>query len=197
MRNNYPRNFLNKILTKIQNKPQNNISNKQHKQSRTRITAPHINNTFEMTARLLRPFNIDIAHKPRHKLRSYFTKHKDKTTTKQTKNAIYMIPCRDCLQRYIGQTSKKIETRITEHKNAIKRHDHLSLPAAHTYDNCHSFNWTETQLLGRAQTKHARESKEAWYSVDANTILPDTLKFLLYTFNLRQYVTIQPIKTIL
>ena len=37
-------------------------------------------------------------------------------------------------------------------------------------NNCHSFNWTKTQLLGRAQAKHAREFKEAWYSVDANTI---------------------------
>ena len=64
-----------------------------------------------------------------------------------------MIPCRDCPQRYIGQTSKKIETRITEHKNAIKRYDYKSLPAAHTYDNCHTFNWTETELLGRAQTR--------------------------------------------
>ena len=81
-----------------------------------------------------------------------------------------MIPCRDCPQRYIGQTSKKIETRITEHKNAIKRHDLRSLPAAHTYDNCHTFNRTETQLLGRAQTKHARKFKEAWYSTDSNTI---------------------------
>ena len=39
-----------------------------------------------------------------------------------------------------------------------------------TYDNCHTFNWTETELLGRAQTKHAREFKEAWYSIDGNTI---------------------------
>ncbi len=31
-------------------------------------------------------------------------------------------------------------------------------------------NWTETQLLGRAQTKHAREFKEAWHSTDGNTI---------------------------
>ncbi len=50
-----------------------------------------------------------------------------------------MIPCRDCPQRYIGQTSKKIETRITGHKSAIKRHDLRSLPAAHTYDNCHAY----------------------------------------------------------
>ena len=63
-----------------------------------------------MTARLLRPFNIDIAHKPTQELRSYFTKNKNKTTTKQTKNAIYIILCQDCPQRYIGQTSKKIET---------------------------------------------------------------------------------------
>jgi hypothetical protein len=81
-----------------------------------------------------------------------------------------MIPCRDCPQRYIGQTSKKIETRITEHKNAIKRYDLRSLPAAHTYDNCHTFNWTHTELLGQAQTKHAREFKEAWHSMDNNTI---------------------------
>ena len=170
MKNNYPRNFVNKILTKIRNKQQSNIPDEQPEQSRTRITLPYINSTSEMTARLLQPFNIDVAHKPAHKLRSYFTKHKDKTASKQTKNAIYMIPCRDCPQRYIGQTSKKIETRTTEHKNAIKRYDYKSLPAAHTYDNCHTFNWTETELLGRAQTKHAREFKEAWYSIDGNTI---------------------------
>ena len=61
-------------------------------------------------------------------------------------------------------TSKKNETRITGHKNAIKRRDLRSLPAAHTYDNCHTFNWKETYLLARAQTKHAREFKEAWYT---------------------------------
>ena len=32
-----------------------------------------------MTARRLSPFNIDVAHKPTHKHRLYFTKHKLKT----------------------------------------------------------------------------------------------------------------------
>ena len=100
-----------------------------------------------------------------------------------------MIPCKDCPQRYMDQTSKKVETRITEHKNAIKRHDLRSLPAAHTYDNCHTFNWTETQLLGRAQTKHAREFKEALYSTDSNAInrhidIPTNES----TYNLRHYI---------
>ncbi len=89
-----------------------------------------------MTARLLRQYNISVAHKPMYKLRSYFTKHKDKTDTTQARNAIYMIPCKNCPQpQYIGQTSKKIETRITEHRNAIKRHDLRS-----NYSDVHAQN---------------------------------------------------------
>ena len=132
---NIQRNFINKVLTKIRNKQRINKSNEQlTEQSKRMVTLPYINGTSEMTARLLRPFNIDVAHKPSHKLRSYFTKHEDKTAITETNNAIYMIPCGDCSQRYIGQTSKKIATRITKHKNATKRHDLKSLPATHTYD---------------------------------------------------------------
>ena len=74
-------------------------------------------------------------------------------------------------------------------KTDIKRYDYKSIPAAHTYDNCHTFNWTETELLGRAQTKHAREFKEAWYSIDGNTINRQ-LKFPLFTYNLKQHVNV-------
>ena len=114
MKNSYPRNFINKVLTKIRNKQRINKSNEQPtEQSKRMVTLPYINGTSEMTARLLRPFNIDVAHKPSHKLRSYFTKHKDKTAITETKNAIYMIPCGDCSQRYIGQTSKLGKNTIT------------------------------------------------------------------------------------
>ncbi len=117
-----------------------------------------------MTARLLRPFNIDVAHKPTCKLRSNFTKHKDKTNATDKRNAIYMFPCKNCPEKYIGQTSKKIQTRLTEHRNAINRHDHSSLPAKHADDNGHKFNWSQTRCLGQTTTKHAREFKEAWHS---------------------------------
>ena len=101
-----------------------------------------------------------------------------------------MIPCRDCSERYIAvvdQTSKKIATRTTEHKNAMKRHDLKSLPATHSYDNCHTFNWAITQLLGRAPTKYAREFKEAWHSTD-DTINRHIDIPIQSTYNLRLYV---------
>jgi hypothetical protein len=58
-----------------------------------------------MAARLLRPFNIDVAHKPTCKLRSNFTKHKDKTAK------TVRISTLD------KHWSKKIQTRLTEHQS--------------------------------------------------------------------------------
>ena len=81
MKNNYPRKFINKVLTKLRDRQHVNKSNEQPEQSKRIVTLPCINGTSEMTARLLRPFNKDVAHKP------YFTKHKDNTTTTETKNA--------------------------------------------------------------------------------------------------------------
>ena len=76
-----------------------------------------------------------------------------------------MFNCANCPERYIGQTSKKIQTRL----NAINRLDHNSLPAKHADDNGHKFNWSHTKCLGQANTKHAHEFKEAWHSLDKQT----------------------------
>ena len=56
-----------------------------------------------------------------------------------------MFNCANCPEKYIGQTSKKIQTRLTEHQNAINRHDHNSLPAKRADDNGHKFNWSHTK----------------------------------------------------
>ena len=95
-----------------------------------------------------------------HKVNSYFTKHKDKTTTTETKKRHLHDTLKTLSTKMYMKTSKKIETRITEHKNAIKRRDLAQLPAAHTYNNCHTYNWKETHLLGQARTKHAGEFKD-------------------------------------
>ncbi len=69
-KNDYPRNFINNVLSR---KKQTHTNTKQSEQTKTRITLPYIHTASKMTARLLRPFNIDVAHKPTCKLRSNFT----------------------------------------------------------------------------------------------------------------------------
>ncbi len=66
-KNDYPRSFINNVLSR---KKQTHTNTYQSDQTKTRITLPYIHTTSEMTARLLRPFNIDVARKPTCKLRS-------------------------------------------------------------------------------------------------------------------------------
>ena len=77
-----------------------------------------------------------------------------------------MFNCANCPERYTGQTLKKIQAKLTERQNAINRHDHNSLAAKHADDNGHKFNWSHARCLGQANTKNAREFKEAWHSLD-------------------------------
>ncbi len=128
-----------------------------------RIKLPYIHTTSEMTARLLRPFNIDLAHKPTCKRRSQLH---------ETKRYLHFS-----LQKLPGKVhwtnidlTEKIQTRlVTENRNAVNKHDHSSLPAKHADDNGHKFDRSQTRCLGQTTTKHAREFKEAWYSMDELT----------------------------
>jgi hypothetical protein len=75
-----------------------------------------------MAATLLRPFNIDVAHKPTCKLRSNFTKHKDKTRIAEKHNAIYIsflaktvrISTLDKYLKRFGQDYQNTRTQSTD-----------------------------------------------------------------------------------
>ena len=49
-------------------------------------------------------------------------------------------------------------------------YDHSSLPAKHTDDNGHKFDWSHTKCPGQATTKYAREFKEEWHCLDKQTL---------------------------
>nr|VZI50358.1 unnamed protein product [Spirometra erinaceieuropaei] len=64
---------------------------------------------------------------------------------------------------------RSLDTRINEHKLAVRRRDPLSLVFAHALECDHRFNWDGTEVVAMANTKRAREFLEAWYS-DAGSI---------------------------
>ena len=130
----------------------------------TRVAVlPHIN-ISEMTGRLLRKFDIGVAHKPSDTMRQLISRPKDKTDKMERRNVVYRIGCQDCGCQYIGQTGRKLSTRLNEHKAAIHRHDQLSLMSVHEDENGHKFDLQSAEVISQASTKHAREFLEAWFS---------------------------------
>ena len=69
-------------------------------------------------------------------------------------NVIYKINCQDCDFSYVGQTKRKLKTRIKEYKADINKSTNLLSVVCHQLNKDHVLNWnnilildTETSLL--------------------------------------------------
>jgi len=89
-----------------------------------------------------------------NKLRSIIRGHKTLSESLITKRyicaiiVVYKISCKECNTSYIGQTSKQLKTRITEHRNHINRNTIIpSVITNHRIDYNHEFNWDDIKIL--------------------------------------------------
>lgn len=80
-----------------------------------------IPDNFEEHVHFLGGNGIKIALTYPFILSKIFTKLKDTLTVKEYSNVIYQIPCSECVQTYIGETSRAMYGRIISHRSNINR----------------------------------------------------------------------------
>ncbi|XP_015675754.1 ena/VASP-like protein [Protobothrops mucrosquamatus] len=134
-----------------------------------RPTLPYINGVSEATARLLAPFSVKVAHKPDQTLCTRVLRPKEPLPTGEKSSVIYKIRCKDCPCNYVGETSKRLRTRVHEHELAIKRQEQHSQVWAHMTNCGHGFDLASVEAISHDTTKGGRFFKEAWLS-DKNSI---------------------------
>ena len=86
-------------------------------------TIPYISNTSETITHILKPYNIRVAHKLITTLWRLLTNVKDKDKLGDRQGAVYKIKCCDCQGIYIGETSRNLSMRLTEHKRSTRNWD--------------------------------------------------------------------------
>ncbi|BHF81222.1 hypothetical protein SprV_0702435200 [Sparganum proliferum] len=163
--NGYPRSFVNKCIY------QRHTRAERENTQRPAIfrVLPYVRNVSEATERMLRPLSVGVGHRPEATIRRLLMQPKDRLPPADTSGVIYRVKCLDCLANYCGMTDKRLRTRVHEHALAVKRKDVRSHVAMHSLENNHVFDFDGAQVLGRAESKLAREVIEAWQS-DANSI---------------------------
>ena len=99
---------------------------------------------------MCRDFSIRTVFKSGPTLRGILTKVKDPLQTTKQSNVVYEVPC-TCGKVYIGETKRRLETRLKEHKDASTRClIDTSVIAEHAWTNDHPINWAERKILQRA-----------------------------------------------
>ena len=113
-----------------------------------------------------------------------FPRPKDKPPALQCRGVVYRIACVDCNFVYYGQTDRALETRLKEHKRAVRVGDNNSKVAQHVNQFVHSTDCDHATIVDRARNFHERLFLEAWYSQrDSNAgnehiDIPDVYKSL-------------------
>ena len=103
-----------------QNKKNDECANTETKNELTTVSLPYIRGTSETIARILKPFNTRIAHKPTRTLRHLLTNVKDKDDPKDRQGTVHRIRCNDCNGTYIGETRRTLTTRLGKHQTATE-----------------------------------------------------------------------------
>ena len=79
------------------------------------------------------------------------TKVKNTLPPGKQSNVVYRIPC-SCSQVYIGETKRRLETRLKEHRDACERGMmEKSAVAEHVWEHHHPIHWEETTMLDRGR----------------------------------------------
>ncbi|CAB4012921.1 Hypothetical predicted protein, partial [Paramuricea clavata] len=144
--NKYSKPFVNNV---IEHSRKTIPTTDETERKKTIATIPYIKGTSERIARILRPFNISVAHKPTVTLRNTLTKVKDPTNTKTRIGTVYKVTCAECPATYFGETGRTLDCRIKEHKRSTEKQDVANRIAVHHMETNHRIDCEgATSLVG-------------------------------------------------
>lgn len=118
LENGYPKNLLKKLIHNSSNsgQPQNNdeIASTNLDQRIIFTSIPLINVMTKSLINLLKTDNIKVIPRTEFKLKRLYSNLKDRIETDKKSCVVYRIPCQNCDEMYIGQTSQQLKRRITQ-----------------------------------------------------------------------------------
>jgi hypothetical protein len=141
---------INKLFYKFLNKYKlsYNIVQAKPKEDTTYKCLTFYGNVSLQMAQFFKGLGVSIAFKTVNSLKSHLVKTKDKTD-QLSKSGVYSLECGECSACYVGQTGRKISTRVQEHLSLFNKYKNTdttetkSAFANHLLNSGHKFSITE------------------------------------------------------
>ncbi|KYN28332.1 hypothetical protein ALC57_02245 [Trachymyrmex cornetzi] len=152
LENGYPLEFLFstincRLKSLIHNSEHKDNTNNRQKDNQKFVLLPYANNITEKLKDVYSKYNLTLTYKPTNTLSKFITTGKDKLNIMEKSHVVYRIDCCDCESSYVGQTKRKLGTRIKEHKADIKKSNGISVVSQHRIDCNHDMDWQNVKIL--------------------------------------------------
>ena len=104
---------------------------------------------------VLRSRNINVTHKSGNTLRSTLVNNRGQKPPSEPRRGagVYIIPCENCDQCYVGETGRDFMVRLREHKQYVRLGNENSAVLNHVLNKNHSVNWNSSQLVYHSQNR--------------------------------------------
>lgn len=177
--NGYPSSLVKHLIIKYNRKKKLNIPDIKVTNTNARYRSiTFVNGLSQQVTKIISAVlpDVVVAHKNRKTIRDIFTRIKDNTEKQLKSNLCYKIKCKNCPAVYIGQTSRHLKTRLSEHRRdtSPKKSSNrkLDLPSArtspnktalksHAESNNHAFDFDKFSIIGRETVIEKRLTMEA------------------------------------
>ena len=122
---------------------------------------PYVVGMSEDIRRICRGHNIRVTFRSSRTLRTMLSSVKDRVPAKKQSDVVYKIPC-SCGKVYLGETRRRLETWLKEHKDACRRGElEKSAITEHAWKHHHTIKWEEMSVVDRASRHTELLLKEA------------------------------------
>lgn len=172
-KNGYPANIVDSLLSRYRQNTvnQSTIENITDKATNDRryVACSYVNGFSEKLKKLITSCDnrIGIGFKPQKTMQRLYSSKKDKTLKHDQSGLVYSVRCKGCEKSYIGQTGRKLQHRMSQHKNDYK--NKYSIAATnknktsaihHTLLTGHSFDFDNPKILCKEGSLGRRLTKE-------------------------------------
>ena len=125
------------------------------------VMLPYTEGVSEDIRQVCRKFSMKVVFRSGQSLRSMLTKVNNALTMEKLSKVVHWVPC-SCSKAYIGETVRRLETRMKEHRDACRKGAlEKSALAEHAWESHHLIKWEEAIVVDQARSPKELLLKEA------------------------------------
>ncbi len=122
---------------------------------------PYYSGLSEHLQRIFRSYGAQVFLKPGSTIRQHLVHPKDRINTTSKCGVVYELSCEDCGAVYVGETERRLQIRIDEHRSSVAKSDGKSAISDHTKATGHRIDWDGVRVIDQEQRFFPRKIREA------------------------------------
>ena len=151
--NDFPKHIVRKTINKLL-EPKNGENVTDEHENMVKLFIPFEKGISQKLAKVCRKYNMKLIHTKAKQLKSMFKPNYGQQSNSVEERVVYEVKCKDCDRIYIGETGRKLNIRLEEHKKGGEGDQRkVSGLSQHMQQSKHNINFNDAKIIYKENFK--------------------------------------------